>query len=75
MKRSLRIALAVGSILALAGGYASMRGKRAEQKPAAAAPVAEFLQADLVIVEPGALEQALPLTGSLAPLTEATVKA
>jgi len=79
MKRSLKFLLAAGAALALAGGYAAVRSKRAEQKPPAgsstAVPVAEFLQNDLVIVEPGALEQALPLTGSLAPLTEANVKA
>ena len=58
-----------------AGGFAAVRGKRAEQKPTTAAPVAEFLQNDLYIVAPGTLERTLPLTGSLAPLTEATVKA
>lgn len=75
MKQTLKIVIAFGALVALAGGYAAVRGKRAEQTPAAAAPVAEFLQNDLYIVEPGALEQALPLTGSLVPLTEATVKA
>jgi len=35
----------------------------------------EFLQNDLYVVAPGTLERALPVTGSLAPLTEATVKA
>jgi RND family efflux transporter MFP subunit len=75
MKRTLKIAIAVGALVVLAGGYAAVRGKRAEQKPAAAAPVAEFLQNDLYIVAPGALERSLPLTGSLMPLTEATVKA
>jgi RND family efflux transporter MFP subunit len=79
MKRTLKFAL-LGIVVAVAAaGYAAVRGKRAETKPAGssttAAPVAEFLQGDLYIVEPGALEQSLPLTGSLAPLTEATVKA
>ena len=37
--------------------------------------MAEFLQDDLFIVEPRNLDRVLPLTGSLAPLTEATVKA
>ena len=59
-----------------AGGFAAVRAKRADPKPAAAATaVAEFLQEDLIIVEPGAMERALPLTGSLMPFTEATVKA
>lgn len=75
MKRTIKIALAVGALVVLAGGYAAVRGKRAEQKPATASPVAEFLPNDLYVVEPAALERSLPLTGSLAPLTEATVKA
>jgi len=75
VKRALRYALVGAVILAAVGGFAAVRGKRAEQKPAAAQPVAEFLQNDLYIVEPGALEQSLPLTGSLTPLNEATVKA
>ncbi len=75
MKRTLKLFLVGAVVVAAAAGYAAVRGKRAEQKPAASAPVAEFLQNDLFIVAPGALEQVLPLTGSLAPLTEATVKA
>jgi membrane fusion protein, multidrug efflux system len=74
MKRTVKIVLVAAVVVIAVGGYASVRGKRAEQQTAAA-PVAEFLQNDLVIVEPGALEQSLPLTGSLMPLTEATVKA
>jgi RND family efflux transporter MFP subunit len=75
MKRTLKLAL-IGVVVAVAAaGYAAVRGKRAEHKPASSAPVVEFLQNDLLVVEPGALEQVLPLTGSLAPLTEATVKA
>jgi RND family efflux transporter MFP subunit len=76
MKRTLKIVIAIGAGAAIAAaGLAAVRSKRAEQKPAASAPVAEFLQNDLYIVEPGALERSLPLTGSLMPLTEATVKA
>jgi RND family efflux transporter MFP subunit len=80
MKRALKIVVAAGIVVAMAAaGYAAVRGKRAEQKPAGGsaieAPVAEFLPNDLYVVEPGALERSLPLTGSLAPLTEATVKA
>ena len=76
MTRTLKIVLFVGVTAALAAaGLAAMRGKRAELKPAAAVAVAEFLQDDLYIVEPRDLERVLPLTGSLAPLTEATVKA
>jgi membrane fusion protein (multidrug efflux system) len=75
MNRILKIALATAVVVIAAGGYAAVRGKRAEQKPVAVAAVAEFLQDDLYIVEPRNLDQVLPLTGSLAPLTEATVKA
>jgi len=79
MKRTMKIALATLVVVVAAGGYAAVRGKRAEQKPAAGgkaeAQVAEFLQNDLYIVEPGAMERSLPLTGSLMPFTEATVKA
>lgn len=59
------------------GVYAAMRGKPPALKPAAMAPapVAEFLQDDLVIVEPAGLDRTLPLTGSLTPFNEATVKA
>jgi len=75
VKRAVRYALVGAVILVAVGGFAAVRGKRAEQRPAAAQPVAEFLQNDLYIVEPGALEQSLPLTGTLTPLNEATVKA
>lgn len=78
MTRTLKITVVLAAAAALAaGGYATVRARRAQQQlPAgAAAPVAEFLQNDLVIVEPGTLERTLPITGSLAPLTEATVKA
>jgi len=79
MKRTMKIALAAVVVVIAAGGLAAVRGKRAEQKPAGssttATPVAEFLPNDLYVVEPGALERSLPLTGSLMPLTEATVKA
>ena len=75
MKRTVKIALVAGVLVLAAGGYAAVRGKRAEPAAAAATPVAEFLQDDLYIVEPRNLDRVLPLTGSLMPLTEATVKA
>lgn len=77
MTRSLKVFIAGAAVAALAAaGAAAVRGKLAGQDPAAAtAPVAEFLQGDLFIVEPRTLERTLPLTGSLAPLNEATVKA
>ncbi len=79
MNRTLKFVVFSAAAAALAfGGYAAVRGKRNAEKPAAAAtavPVAEFLQGDLIIVEPLTLERTLPLTGSLTPLNEATVKA
>jgi len=76
MTRTVKIVIAVAVVALAAAGFGVARSKRAESsKPAAAAPVAEFLQDDLVIVAPQALERTLPLTGSLAPFTEATVKA
>lgn len=57
-----------------AAGYGSVRGKDpATARPAQ--PVVEFTQQDLYIVEPQPLERTLPLTGTLTPFTEATVKA
>jgi membrane fusion protein (multidrug efflux system) len=75
MKRTMKFALAAAVVVLAAAGFAAVRGKHTEQKPAASTPVAEFLPNDLYVVEPGALERSLPLTGSLTPLTEATVKA
>jgi RND family efflux transporter MFP subunit len=75
MKRTLKFALVGAVIVLAAAGFAAMRAKRADGKAAAPAQVAEFLQSDLYIVEPGALERSLPLTGTLTPFTEATVKA
>lgn len=65
-------ALIVAGIAAV--GIAAVRGKA--PAPAPAAPlVVEFSQQDLVIVEPQPLEHTLPLTGTLTPFNEATVKA
>ena len=57
-----------------AGGFAAVRGRAPAPAPSAQ-PVVEFAQRDLYIVEPRTLERTLPLTGTLSPLTEATVKA
>jgi membrane fusion protein (multidrug efflux system) len=71
------IAIAAFVVAAVAAaGFAAVRAKPTTPgAPAAAERVAEFLQEDLYIVDPQALERALPLTGTLMPLTEATVKA
>jgi len=71
--------VAVVALIVLAVSALALRGRQTAIDAASAAksagPVVEFLQDDLYIVEPRDLERVLPLTGSLAPLTEATVKA
>jgi len=75
-KRTRNLLIAFSALIAVAlAGFAATRAKRADNKPAAGALFAEFLQNDLYIVEPGSLERSLPLTGSLMPFNEATVKA
>ena len=73
------IMIAIVVLVLLAVSAVALRGRQTAADAAAVAksvgPVAEFLQDDLYIVEPRTLERVLPLTGSLAPLTEATVKA
>jgi RND family efflux transporter MFP subunit len=78
MKKTLKIVIAAAAVVALAAAAAvAVRGKHAAQQAAAgpAAPTVEFLPNDLYTVETGTLERSLPLTGSLTPFTEATVKA
>ena len=73
------VTVAVVAFILLAVSAVALRGRQTAADAAAsaksAAPVAEFLQDDLYIVEPRNLDRVLPLTGSLMPLTEATVKA
>ena len=73
------VMIAVVVFIVLAVSAIALRGRQTAIDAASAAktagPVAEFLQNDLYIVEPRNLDRVLPLTGSLAPLTEATVKA
>jgi membrane fusion protein (multidrug efflux system) len=74
MRRPL-VLVAVVALAVLAGfGFVRLRDKPVAAAPAEL-PVAEFLQDDLTIVAPQPLERVLALTGSLAPLTEALVKA
>jgi RND family efflux transporter MFP subunit len=77
-RRSMIMAAAV-ALIVLAVSTLALRGRQNAADAAAnamsAGPVVEFLQDDLYIVEPRTLDRVLPLTGSLAPLTEATVKA
>jgi RND family efflux transporter MFP subunit len=64
-------AIAVGAVAAV-----GQRGKPADPAlPSAARPQLEFLSDDLYLVETRALEARLALTGTLAPLVEATLKA
>ena len=79
-RRSMVMMAAVAFIV-LAVSVVALRGRQkaaaidAAASAKAAGQVAEFLQDDLYIVEPRNLDRVLPLTGSLMPLTEATVKA
>jgi len=78
MRAVARITLAALAALAAAAliGYAATRGHSRPAAPQAAAqPVLEFAAEDLYTVEPVALERTLAITGTLAPLVEATVKA
>jgi len=75
MTKQKTIALAALIVAGIAaGGFAAVRGKAPRSAPAAQ-PVAEFTQQDLTIVEPQPLEHTLPLTGTLTPFNEATIKA
>jgi len=75
------ITVAAVALIVLAVSGVALRGRQnaaaidAAASAKAAGQVAEFLQDDLYIVEPRTLDRVLPLTGSLMPLTEATVKA
>jgi len=79
-RRSMVMVVAV-AVVALAVSAVALRSRQnavameAAASAKAASQVAEFLQDDLYIVEPRNLDRVLPLTGSLMPLTEATVKA
>jgi membrane fusion protein (multidrug efflux system) len=75
LTRRSMVTVAVVALLVLAVSAVALRGRQNTADAATAGPVAEFLQNDLYIVEPRALERTLPLTGSLMPFTEATVKA
>lgn len=77
-RRKLAIALAI-PVLAGAGWFAvhAAGAKPAPAKAAAAAPAApvyELAQGDVALVASGELRLDLPLSGSLTPLTQATVK-
>lgn len=74
--RTLMFAALVGAVVAVGAVAAvSVRGKAAEGVLPSPRPQLEFLDEDLYTVEPRALEARLALTGTLAPLVEATLKA
>lgn len=75
--RKLLLVLAAALTAAAAvAGFATVRHDPARADSSAPrAAVLEFLPQDLYVVEPQTLEHSLPLTGSMTPLTEATVKA
>ncbi len=79
LTRRAMVMITVVILVVLAVSALALRGRQSTADAAAntksAQRVAEFLQDDLYIVEPRNLDRVLPLTGSLAPLTEATVKA
>ncbi len=71
-----KAALAVGLFATvLIAGYAAVAQRPPPPDAPAAANVLEFLPGDLYTVQARTLERTLPLTGTLAPLTEATLKA
>ena len=75
--RKILIALSATLIgAATIAGFATVRNHPARADASAPGAAAlEFLPQDLYVVEPQTLELSLPLTGTLTPLTEATVKA
>ena len=73
--RNSLIAATILVILAIVG-FAGVRDKRPGPAPGAPREAfLEFQQSDLYIVEPAPLERTLPLTGTLSPLVEASLKA
>lgn len=73
--RNSLIAATILVILAFVG-FAGVRDQRPGPAPGAPPdPLLEFQQSDLYIVEPAPLERTLPLTGTLSPLVEASLKA
>ena len=59
----------------LVAGYAAVAQKPSPAPRAPAEAALEFLPSDLYTVEAKTVERTLPLTGTLAPVTEATLKA
>jgi membrane fusion protein (multidrug efflux system) len=80
-RRAGAIGLAAAVLIAAAGGYAYSHRAAAPARPAPGAaakidkdPVHELSQRDIAVVEARPLAVTLPLSGSLTPLAQATVK-
>ena len=74
-RRRLALLLAAAGIVAAATvGAISVRGKTDERARTPIPVALEFLANDVVLVEARTLETRLPLTGTLVPLVEATIK-
>jgi RND family efflux transporter MFP subunit len=73
-RKTILIAAAAVAATALAG-LAVLRSQPSAALVAPPRPVVEFTQSDIYIVETQTLERTLPLTGTLSPLVEATMKA
>jgi RND family efflux transporter MFP subunit len=75
--RRLSKALILGTVVAATAlaGFAILRSQPSAALVAPTQPVVEFAQSDIYLVEPQTLERTLPLTGTLSPLVEATMKA
>jgi len=69
---SVAVAVLVGA--AAVAGLATVRNNQAAE-PLAREQALEFLPSDILVLAPQTLERSLPLTGTLTPLNETTVKA
>lgn len=76
MRTTRRLLLPAALLAALTlSAYAVLGSKPSGAKLPDAPPAIEFVQGDVLTLESQTLERRLPLTGTLSPLTEATVKA
>ena len=75
-RRSIGVLIAILAVGGLAGGVGLRASKRAAAEAAdkAAIVTLEFAAADLAFVEPAALTRWLPLSGTLQPVDQTTVK-
>jgi membrane fusion protein (multidrug efflux system) len=73
-RHALGIVAAILIVGALAGSVALRASKKAQDAPGTA-PTLEFAAADVAFVEPRALTRWLPLSGTLQPVDQTTVKA